>query len=180
MDRIIAGRFATKATADAAAATLFAYTAQKDVCIFHNNPPGQHDTLPLGGDESVDPGSQGGAESAIGTALAAGIAAGAIGMAGGPVVALAAAGVGAYTGSLVGALNGLGDTETLPHPPRRRPAGIMLAVRVDKAGGEEKVVSDLQKGGAVDIESAYGHWENGDWTDFNPSGAPHVVAESSQ
>jgi hypothetical protein len=180
MDRIIAGRFATKATADAVAATLFAYTAQKDICIFHNNPPGQHDVLPLGGDERVDPGAQGGAETAIGTALAAGIAAGAVGLAGGPVVALAAAGVGAYAGSLVGALNGLGDAEPQPHPPRRRPAGIILAVRVDLPAGEGQVVSDLQKGGAVDIERANGHWENGDWADFNPAEAPHMVAASSR
>jgi len=77
MDRIIAGRFQTKATADSAVTTMGGYLAQKDVCIFHNNPPGQHDLAPMGGDEHVDPGSRDGAESSLGTALAGGLAAGA-------------------------------------------------------------------------------------------------------
>lgn len=177
MDRIIAGRFQTKATADSAVTTMGGYLAQKDVCIFHNNPPGQHDVAPMGGDESVDPGSRDGAESSLGTALAGGLAAGAIGMLGGPVVALAAAGVGAYTGSMVGAIGGLGDDDPPPHA-MRRPAGVIVAVRLAFAGDEQRVIADLRRGGAVDIEHANGIWDDGDWSDFNPAAAPQLVASA--
>ena len=97
MEHIIAGRFQTKAKADAAAAAIVRYVDRTDICIFHNNPPGQHGTLMAGGAEVVDPGSKSAGESAVGTALAAGLTAGVIGLVGGPVTALAAAGVAAYT-----------------------------------------------------------------------------------
>lgn len=177
MDRIIAGRFQTKATADRAVTMMGGYLSQKDVCIFHNNPPGQHDLAPMGGDEHVDPGSRDGAESSLGTALAGGLAAGAIGMLGGPVVALAAAGVGAYTGSMVGAIGGLGD-DNPPPDAVRRPAGVIVAVRLAFAGDEQRVITDLRRGGAVDIEHANGIWDDGDWSDFNPAAAPQMVASA--
>lgn len=49
MELIIAGRFPTKGEADAAAALLSSYVATADICIFHNNPPGQHDAYAAGG-----------------------------------------------------------------------------------------------------------------------------------
>ncbi len=41
-DRIIAGRFGTKAQADIIAQQILLYVADHDVSISHNNPPGQH------------------------------------------------------------------------------------------------------------------------------------------
>lgn len=76
---IIAGRFPTKGEADAVAAGIAQYVESADICIFHNNPPGQHDAYAVGGDEDADPGAEEAGTSAAGGALAAGLTAGAIG-----------------------------------------------------------------------------------------------------
>ena len=115
MDHIIAGRFETKAKADAAAAAIVRYVERADICIFHNNPPGQHGTTVSPEELPTNPGVEAEESSAVSTAVAAGLTAGAIGMAGGPVVALAAAGVAAYTGSLIGAMGGMQDKELMRH-----------------------------------------------------------------
>lgn len=175
MERIIAGRFETKAKADAAAAEIVRYIDRTDICIFHNNPPGQHGTSTSGGAEAINPGLKADGESAVSTALAAGLTAGAIGLAGGPVVALAAAGVAAYTGSLVGAMGGMGEEQSrqLPH---LRPAGVILAIRIARPASEKFVIGDLRNCGAEDIEQADGEWRDGDWVDFNPVQEPHLIA----
>ena len=175
VENIIAGRFQTKAKADAAAAAIVRYVDRSDICIFHNNPPGQHGTLMPGGAEKTDPGSEAAGGSAASTALAAGLTAGVIGLAGGPVTALAAAGVAAYTGSLIGAMGGMQDAEShqLPH---LRPAGVILAVRIARPGSEKFVIGDLRNCGAEDIEQAEGEWRDGDWVDFNPIQEPRLVA----
>ena len=175
MDQIIAGRFETKAKADAAAAVIVRYVDRTDICIFHNNPPGQHGTPSTTATQLANPGLETDGEAAVGTALAAGLAAGVIGLAGGPVVALAAAGVGAYTGSLVGAMGGMQDEES-HQLPNLRPAGVILAVRIARASSEKPVVSDLRTYGAEDIEKADGDWRDGDWVDFNPLQEPHLIA----
>jgi len=177
MERIIAGRFQTKGDADAAAALIAQYVDTADICIFHNNPPGQHDTFAVGGDEDEDPGAEGAGKLAAATAVAAGLGAGAIGALGGPVVALAAAAAGAYTGSLVGAMNGLGDRDYKPRAPERRPAGIMLSVHITGPAVERRVIATLRAHGAADIEQAQGEWRNGDWADFNPVAAPRLVED---
>jgi hypothetical protein len=179
MERIVAGRFETKDAADSAAALIAGYVDKSDICIFHNNPPGQHGTSSPGSDEEIDLGAREGEAPAASTALAAGIAAGAIGAVGGPVIALAAAGVAAYTGSLVGALHGLGGGNAASDAPTRRPAGVILAVRVGESGAEQRVISDLQHQGAADIEKANGEWRDGDWTDFNPGAAPQLVQSAT-
>ena len=166
-------------SADAVAALIAQYTDTADICIFHNNPPGQHDAYAMGGDEDEDPGSEGAGKSAAGTAAAAGLTAGAIGALGGPVVALAAAGIGAYSGSLVGALAGLGDHDDKPHASERRPGGIMLSVRIANPVNEQRVIATLRAQGAADIEQAQGEWRDGDWADFNPVEAPRLVKSAS-
>jgi len=176
MDRIIAGRFQTKAKADATAASILRYVDRHDICIFHNNPPGQHGVLPAGGDEDESPGSTAPKDSAATTAIAAGLAAGAIGLAGGPITALAAAGVAAYTGSLVGSMEGATENGTAGAHPARRPGGVILAVRIARPGNEEFVVDDLRTSGALDIEEANGIWRDGDWVDFNPVQEPRLVS----
>ena len=179
MERIIAGRFETKDGADAVAALIVQYVDTADICIFHNNPPGQHGAYSIGGDESIDPGSQGAGRSAAGAAVAAGLTAGAIGALGGPVVALAAAATGAYVGSLAGALHGLGNDDGKPHAPKPRPGGVILSVRIANPVNEKRVIATLRSEGAADIEQAEGEWHDGDWSDFNPVAAPRLVADTS-
>ena len=136
MNTIIAGRFGTKTEADAAAEKMHPFITKADICIFHNNPPGQHRTSLFGDEDAVkhqalhsnasNPPNRSnppnGAEevaeahaaeqsekaenTSLATAAVAGIAVGALAVAAGPVAALAAAGVAAYTGSLAGALTG--------------------------------------------------------------------------
>ncbi len=179
MDHIIAGRFQTKAKADAAAAMIVRYVDRKDICIFHNNPPGQHGILKMGGDEDTSPGSGAAEETSATTALAAGLTAGAMagaaGLIGGPVVALAAAGVAAYTGSLIGSLEGSEEDQPSQPLQSRRPAGVILAVHISRPANEEFVIDDLRLCGAEDIEEAEGVWSDGDWVDFNPVQAPRLV-----
>jgi hypothetical protein len=178
MERIIAARFQTVAEADAVAA-LMSYIGMADIFIFYNIPSGQHGALSMGGDEDEDPSAAGASKAAATTAVSAGVAAGAIGALGGPVVALAAAAVGAYSGSLVGAMAGLEGHDDEPHPPERRPGGIMLSVRIAEPANEKRVIATLRAEGAADIEAAYGEWRDGDWADFDPVAAPRLVASAS-
>jgi hypothetical protein len=173
---IIAGRFPTKGEADAVAAVIGQYVDATDICIFHNNPQGQHDAPPARADQVEDPGAQDAGSSAAGTAIAAGLTAGAIGALGGPVVAIAAAATGAYVGSLAGAMGGLGEHAGKPHALERRPGGIMLSVRIARPADEKRVIASLRAGSAADIERARGDWRNGDWTDFNPVEKPQLVS----
>lgn len=175
MERIIAGRFPIKESADAVAALIAQHVDPADICIFHNNAPGQHDMTAVGGDVDVDAGAEGAGQSSAGTASATGLAAGVIGTLGGPVVAGIAAATGAYVGSLAGALNGLGNNEDQPAP---RPAGIILAVRVTDTAHEDFVVEALRNGDAADIERAQGEWRDGDWVDFNPVAPPRLIESS--
>ena len=175
MEQIIAGRFETKSKADAAAAAIVRYVDRNDICIFHNNPPGQHGTMMARPDDADDVEPEATGESAAATALAAGLTAGAIGMIGGPVTALAAAGVAAYTGSLVGGMSGM-HTEEARLLPQLRPAGVILAVRIARPNSEKFVVDDLRLAGAADIEHAEGEWRDGDWVDFNPMLEPRLIA----
>ena len=79
------------------------------------------------------------------------------------MVALAAAAIGAYSGSLVGAMAGLEDHDDKPHPTQRRPGGIMLSVRIADPANEKRVIATLSTEGAADIEEAYGEGRDGDW-----------------
>jgi hypothetical protein len=181
VEQIIAGRFQTRSRADAAAAAINCYVERRDLCIFHNNPPGQHGSLKDDGGAGVDldRGSGAAEESATIMALAAGVGAGVtagvIGIAGGPVTALAAVGVAAYTGSLIGSLGSSGNNQPSQQPSHYRPAGVILAVRIARQTSKELVVGDLRNGGAEDIEQAEGEWCDGDWVNFNPDQAPHLV-----
>jgi hypothetical protein len=173
MERIIAARFHTTGDAGAVAA-LMPYVDPADICIFLNSPPGQHGTLPLGGDE--DPEARSAGLTAVEGAAAGGLAAGAIGALGGPVVALAAAAVGAYSGSLVGAMSGMGSEPGHPPSDERRPGGVMLSVRIAEPAHEARVIATMRAQGAMDIEGAQGVWRDGDWVDFDPLAAPRLIA----
>lgn len=180
MERIIAGRFPTLDRADAASALMAQYIDAADICIFHNNPPGQHDA-PTTDAEAVDADAEDGPASATGGAVATALAAGAVGALGGPLVAIVAAGVGAYAGSFVGALAGLGDDEDEPVStgPVNRAGGVMLSVRISEPVNELRVIETLRAEGAADIEHAQGQWADGDWIDFDPGAAPQLVSAAS-
>jgi hypothetical protein len=176
VNHIIAGRFQTKSKADAAAKIITCYVDRRDICIFHNNPPGQHGVLPMGGDEESSPGADRAQDSSATTAIAAGLVGGAIGLAGGPVTALAAASVAAYTGSLLGMMEGANENAPPGSTPVGRPAGVILAVRIALPANEEIVIDDLRLGGAEDIEEADGEWRDSNWVDFNPIQPPRLIA----
>ena len=56
MATIIGGIFGNIAQAKQALEDLLQYGFQRqDLNIFHVNPPGQHDTFPVGGDQDADP-----------------------------------------------------------------------------------------------------------------------------
>ncbi|MFJ5383436.1 hypothetical protein ACIPID_17345, partial [Cupriavidus sp. CER94] len=77
-----------------------------------------------------------------------------------------ATGVGAYAGSLMGALAG---TERGTGPVRH--AGVLLAAHVSDAN-TALVASELRRGGARDVERAKGQWRDGRWEDFDPLAPP--------
>lgn len=177
MSTIIAGLFENIDKAEDAVRDLRGNGfAADDVSQFANNPPGQHDQFPIGGDENSDPGAKhahGGAAAGAGVGAGAGAAVGAV--VGGPPGAAVGAGVGAYVGSLVGALGGL-DGKGTEQRPARRPAGVMVAARVEDTTEEQTAIEVMSAKGAGHIEKAEGRWSQGKWSDFDPVSTPHIVA----
>jgi hypothetical protein len=174
MEQIIAGKFDSIAKANAAAVLLNEYVDTSDICIFYNSPQGQHDVLPIGGDEDKDPEAAHAHQYALATGATVGVAAGAIGLFGGPIVALTAAGIAAYTGSLLGAMGGMNDSDETAQPSRRG-SGVFVAVHLANPDDEQRIISTLKMEHAEDIEHAQGRWRNGDWADFDPVERPHLV-----
>lgn len=178
MDAIIAGIFENIDQAQDAVESLRRHGfADDSVCHFANNPPGQHDQYPIGGDEKADPGARhahAGAAAGAGMGAGAGAAVGAL--VGGPPGAAVGAGIGAYVGSLAGALNQLDGKGSDQHPVRR-PAGVMVAARTASAVQEQAAIQVLHAEGATHIEKASGRWIDGKWTDFDPVVAPNLVED---
>ena len=93
----------------------------------------------------------------------------------GPAGPLLGAAVGAYTGSLVGALNKMnksedssGNTEAIsPSESRTRKAGVLLAVAVTTPEQRANAIQILGVS-ALELEEAEGLMNNGQWVDFNP------------
>jgi len=116
MNTIIAGRFQRQDQADEAMAELvLSGFESQQVTSFFVDPGGQHDLYPIGGDEDESRGTH---DASSGSASAAAVGGGvglAVGIATlpvlGPGAAVAAVGVAAYTGSLVGALGRMGASE---------------------------------------------------------------------
>jgi hypothetical protein len=75
------------------------------------------------------------------------------------------------SGSLVGAMDGLGNHDDKPRAPERRPSGVMLSMLIASPVNEKRVIATLRAEGAADIELAHGEWRDGDWADFNPVAA---------
>lgn len=180
MSTIIAGLFDTIDRAQGATDALRkSGFAAGDVCQFANNPPGQHDQFPIGGDENSDPGARHAhstAAAGAGAGAGAGAAVGAV--VGGPPGAAVGAGVGAYVGSLVGALGGL-EGKGSARRPVRRPAGVMVAARIENAAEEHTAIRVLRAAGASHVEMAQGQWSAGKWADFDPVIPPRLVQDAS-
>lgn len=174
MSIIIAARFDTFDHAQHAADRLMkSGVSSEDMHTFFVNPAGAHARLPIGGDRMADPGSKGAPFGAIGGAAILAVIGAVVGALIGfsinsailPVVG--GAGVGAYVGSLMGGLSRLGrdrgghggrDVDSdlqQKEPPAGRPAGVLLAVRVD-AAHQQHISNVLREAGGVEIERALG------------------------
>ncbi len=94
----------------------------------------------------------------------------------GPMVAAAALGVGAYGGSLYGALGSMEaadskateDSVMAMQNARHRQSGTLVAVVADDAVQQDTAQRILHSHGAHDIELREGSLSFGVWTDFNP------------
>jgi hypothetical protein len=191
MSLIVAGRFTTFAAAERAAQALFEQGfVHEDVTLFFCNPPGQHARHPLGGDVGTDPGARdapkGAAKGvAIGAVAGAVIGVAIFAFASAPVlVSIIAAGVGAYVGSMIGAVAHTRRSFEQRREYERfvnreaRDAGVLVAVHVDTSN-QEDASRVLRNAGALDVERASGRWNQGRWSDFDPTRAPHVERDSS-
>jgi hypothetical protein len=177
MAQIIAGVFGDGQAATAAARELRgAGFEASDLDQFALNPPGQHNRLPLGGDQVADEKAEGGDTGAV-KGAAIGTAVGAVaGLAAtplvGPIAIAGGAAAGAYAGSLAGAVNKMGDDTPAAE---LRPAGVMVAVHIDSAEDLEVATDLLREHGARLIERADGAWRNGKWADFDAVRPPDIV-----
>ena len=181
MSSIIAGRFQTFGQAEGAVQALIdANINSDDLSVFYVNPPGQHDATPIGGDHiNADPGAGEITNDAVSGAAAGGAIGLAVGLAMaapvvGAAVAVAAVGVGAYTGSFAWGLSGAGASD---HPtPASRRAGVLLAVRSDDDKATQRASVVLSAQGAEDLEMADGTWHEGKWIDFDPVTPPRFIS----
>lgn len=182
MAKLITGRFDNIDDVEKALAAISqtGFTPEQ-YGAFYTSPPGQHDHHPVGGDALRDgatadsaPGALSGAAMGGGT----GLALGAVGALTFPIAGLAlpavlaAAGVGAYVGSLMGAMSQVDDQATPDESTKAQPVeqlgGMRIAVNVDAdAGAEERAVRALEAAGATDIAQAEGDWQHGQWKDFD-------------
>lgn len=181
MATIIAGELTTMEESERAAARLRdAGFDESAVSIFMLNAPGQHALHPVGGDEDADRGAEQAGTGAVSGAVvgaAVGLGAGAVAMAAadlGPAMAATATAVGAYTGSLIGAMNKTGDEPEVPATEVRH-AGAMVAVNVEDEAGALRAADILREEGARQIERAEGTWQDGRWADFDPRATPNLI-----
>jgi hypothetical protein len=179
MAKIVAATFDTSVKADAAVLALLADGIPRDqVTAFANNAPGQHAQYPVGGDEDADPGARGAEKRAMaGAAVGMGIGATVGAIAAGPIGAAGGGGLGALTGAIAGTMSGLGNDEesAVPPPLERRPAGTIVAVKLDGRHTDQQVIERFRDREAMVIETADGEWRDGGWADFDPVARPRVL-----
>jgi hypothetical protein len=176
MSVIITGNFPTKSRAEIATAELVASGVRRDsICIYALNAPGQHATFPVGGDHDVSAGAHhAGRDTAAGAAIGGVVGAGAgaaASMVLGPVAVVGGAAVGAYIGSLAGALQGLGadQPDDVADEDTVQPAGALVAVNAPATDEQDRVTHILYAQGARRVDTKQGIWEQGAWTDMDPS-----------
>lgn len=206
MKILIVGRFIRYDQGETAAHALQqAGFSADEMSLFYINPQGQHDLYPLGGGEDESAGTRDAGSRAVTSAAGGAGIGGLIGLATlpvlGPAGPLLGAAVGAYTGSLVGALGGMKSSEeaaveitarnanTLPPPERAmqrdaevaptsdadevvvRLPGVVLAVAVATAEQHADAETILGRY-AYQIHQTEGDLRNGDWIDFDPLATP--------
>lgn len=177
MARIVAARFPQATDAEAVLQALAGQGFQRsEFQSFYVNPGGQHGLYPVGGDAPSDEGAKRSGRGTLYGAAIGAIAGAALGYAASipfdnAYIIVAGFAVGAYAGSLVGALSRMkhGDRHkaTSAHPVER-PAGQMVAICVDRPGTEPRAIETLTRYGARDIERTEGAWREGEWKDFSP------------
>lgn len=180
MQTIIAGRFEQQDSSSHAVEELArAGFPREHISSFYLNPPGRHDTFPIGGDVAESKGAEDAGAGIAGGAVAGGALGAAVGAVTtpvtGPLGAVLGGLVGAHIGNTAGAMGAMhDDTDQGEDPPKRR-WGMMVAVGVEDEEQVEQAEQILRDLGADDIERAVGNIENGDWQDFNPISSPHFV-----
>lgn len=190
MSLIVAGRFDTFSAAESAAHALFKHGfVEEDVTLFFVNPRGQHGRYPIGGDEDTDPAARrspkgAGSGVAIGAAVGAIVGAAIFTIFRPPLlVTIIAAGVGAYIGSLIGAMGvtrRAKQSRADPVPEEHvRGSGLLVAVHVGPENQAE-AARVLRDSGGTDIERATGHWQQGRWSDFDPLKPPALARDLTE
>lgn len=178
MSLIVAGRFTTFNEAEAAAGRLFeAGFVQEDVTLFFVNPRGQHARFAVGGDQYADPQASrasvgAGRGGVIGAVIGAVVGVAIFSLFSAPfIVLIAAAGVGAYVGSLAGAMShtrGGGKVPEHAVAHESRDSGVLVAVHVNPEN-QQLAATVLREAGSLEIERAHGRWQHGRWADFDPT-----------
>jgi hypothetical protein len=79
-------------------------------------------------------------------------------------------GIGAYIGSLIGAL---GQMEQLERDNTSvenlaEPSGPLIAVNAVDEKVEQDIIGILMRCSPLQVDRANGNWEHGEWADFNP------------
>ncbi|KIX42109.1 glycine zipper domain-containing protein [Burkholderia pseudomallei] len=189
MSLIVAARFTTQRAAEAATQRLLdsGFVAE-DVSLFFVNPRGQHaprwsERLPRAqhaATHSLDAMQHARHGTTIGAVAGAifGVALFSL-VTPSLVVALCAAGVGAFLGGWIGGMMHKEDfTRThvreLAHDAihhETRASGMLVAVHVT-ADSQADAARALAEAGGADIERATGRWQSGRWADFDPTRAP--------
>ncbi|GAB1577257.1 hypothetical protein [Bordetella petrii] len=190
MSLIVAARFDSFPEVEGAAERLFAEGFQKqDVHVFYVNSAGEHARYPYGGDRKSDPDAGpahlgallGGAGFGLVFAVAGGLIVWLL--AESAVAVLAAAGVGAYIGSLIGALWVAGHVrkrlggQAVEEHAEVRPAGLLLALHTDSQH-ERQACRLLRATHGHDVERAEGVWRDNRWADFDPLKPPQREPEA--
>jgi hypothetical protein len=190
MSLIVAARFTTFPAAEDAAQRLFnSGFVEEDVTLFFVNPRGQHARHPLGGDTGTDANAReapkgAGKGVAIGAAVGAVVGVGIFTFFGAPLlVSLIAAGVGAYVGSLAGAMSHTRDGGKFGHretyQQETRDSGVLVAVHVS-SDSQYDAARVLRDAGGAAIERATGRWQQGRWADFDPTQPPRPLTEFAE
>jgi phage tail tape-measure protein len=189
MKALIVGRYSQLAVAETASRELLrAGFSAREMSLFYVNPQGQHALYPVGGDEDESAGTHEAKSGAVRGAIG-GVGAGTlVGVATipvlGPAAPLLGAAVGAYTGSLVGALSHMEEPDTHGDAVRDsdepdadvqpRQAGVMLAVAVATPAEREYAIEILGVS-AQQVEAAEGLLQYGEWIDFDPLAPGKVI-----
>jgi uncharacterized membrane protein len=189
MKTLIVGRYEQLAEAENASRDLLhAGFPAHETSLFYLNPQGQHALHPVGGDEDESAGTHEASSGAVRGAVG-GIGAGTlVGLATlpvlGPAGPLLGAAVGAYAGSLVGALNNMDEPDAQADPVRDsneagadvqpRKAGVMLAVAIATPAERENAI-EILGAHAQQVEEAEGMVQNGEWVDFDPLAPGNVI-----